>query len=277
MNKSKLNNGKAGSIDLTDAKLYIIELLHQAGAILMNNFKNSNLESFGKGDLDIVTKADLTVDQFLRKAVLARYPHTLLLTEETAPQDYSEFKNLENLWVIDPLDGTVNYSRGHPNFAVSAAMVSKGVSKVGIVYVPATKETYWAQEDVEQPFLNDKPICVSKVDNLKESSFVCDWVTNVKEREVMIHWLGEIAPHVRQIKSMGSAVSDIASLADGRIDAYLNPGLKPWDLAAASLIVQKAGGVITTPEGEAWDIFNPRAVITNGILHDRILNIIKNR
>lgn len=262
------------TINLEKTTIFIRKLLPEAGKILLNYFRSANLEVQAKGEIDIVSEPDLEVDKFLRRKIGKKYPKIPFLTEESAHRDLAGFKNLENLWVIDPLDGTVNYSRGHPNFAISVAFVNKGVTKLGVVYIPVTKETYWAQVNLNQSFLNGKPISVSKVDDLRKSSFICDWVPEVKERKVMLRWLEKIAPHVRQIKSMGSAVSDIVSLAAGVIDVYINPGLKPWDLAAASLIVQKAGGTITTSEGKTWDIFNPNAIITNGILHNHILSLI---
>mgnify|MGYP001614730618 FL=1 len=91
----------------------------------------------------------------------------------------------------------------------------------------------------------------------------------------MIRWLEGIAPNVRAIKSMGSAVADIASLGDGVIDAYLHSGVKPWDVAASSLLVENAGGKITTQEGGDWNIFESEIIASNGILHDEMLKMLR--
>ncbi len=95
---------------------------------------------------------------------------------------------------------------------------------------PMSNELYWAQQDKDGAFLNGKPIQVSTTNDLNETVLVCDWGWVLKQRLDVVRWLGNIATHVRQIKCMGSAVADLASLARGRIDIYLHSGLKPWDV-----------------------------------------------
>src|SRR3990167_10337885 len=108
---------------------------------------------------------------------------------------------------------------------------------------------------------------------MREVVLACDWAWGLEKRLNVVRWLGNISTHVRQIKSMGSAVSDLASLANGRIDGYIHSGLKPWDVAASALLIQKSGGTITTPSGEDWDVFDPDMLATNGHLHKSILEL----
>lgn len=262
-------------INLTEAREFLLDLLPKAGEILKQYFKSRSLILSKKGPFEIVTEADITVDQYLFGEIGRHYPQTSFLTEETAPLDYSSLKDQENLWIIDPLDGTTNFSRGHPHFAISVALVRRGVSRLGVVYTPMADEIYWAQEDLDSAFLNGEPIKVSSVNDLAEVSFLCDWVPKAETRARMIKWLSRIAPWVRQIRSGGSAVADLSSLATGRVDAYLNPGLKPWDLAAATLIAKKAGAKITNLKGGESDVFNPDVLVTNGFLHEKILSLIR--
>jgi len=140
-----------------------------------------------------------------------------------------------------------------------------------------TKDLYWAQADQKDVHLNGKPIAVSFTDDLGESVVACDWAWGLEKRLNVVRWLGNVSTHVRQVKSMGSAVADLATLASGRIDAYMHSGLKPWDVAASALLIEKAGGRITTPTGENWGVFQPDILATNGILHDRILDLINER
>lgn len=133
---------------------------------------------------------------------------------------------------------------------------------------------YYAQKDLEKAYLNKKPIKVSATYDLKETVFVCDWGWILEQRLTVVKWLEKICTNVRQIKSMGSAVFDLASVADGNIDIYLHSGLKPWDSAASALLIEKAGGKITTPQGWEWNIFNPQMLASNGILHEKILKLI---
>lgn len=265
------------TINLTGGRKYLLELLPQAGEILRRYFVSGGFTVRQKEGVDFTTQADIEVDAFLREGIRKRYPQTQFLTEETAPSDYSSLKDTENLWIIDPLDGTINFSRKNPHFAISIGLVDKGVPKLGVVYIPMTRDAYWAEQDNDGAFLNGKAIHVSSTKELREVVIACDWPYDLDKRKDVVRWLGNIIADVRQIKSMGSAVSDLAGLANGRIDGYIHSGLKPWDVAASALLIEKAGGRITTSTGRKWDVFQPEMFASNGILHDRILNLINKR
>lgn len=262
------------TLDLTEAQKFLTDLISRAGEMLRRYFSSRNFTSRQKEGVDFTTQADEEVDAFLREHISKAYPQTNFLTEETAPADYSSLRDTENLWVIDPLDGTINFSRKHPNFAISVALVDKGLPRIGVVHVPMTNDLYWAQEDQEGTFLNGERIYVSPTTDMREAVIACDWAWGLEKRLNVVRWLGNISTHVRQIKSMGSSVSDLASLAGGRIDAYIHSGLKPWDVAASALLIEKAGGRITSPAGEKWDVFHSDILASNGVLHDRILKLI---
>lgn len=262
------------AVDLEVSRKFLVQLLPQAGEILRQHFVNQDFTQRRKEGVDFTTQADEEVDVFLRENIHKRFPDTKFLTEEAAPKDYSSLRNVDNLWVIDPLDGTINFSRKNPHFAISVGLVDKGIPKLGVVQIPMTGNIYWAQVDVKNAFLNGVPIHVSQTDDLGESVVGCDWAWGLEKRLNVVKWLGRISTHVRQIKSMGSAVADLSSLAAGRIDAYIHSGLKPWDVAASALLIQKAGGKITTPSGGDWNVFQPDMLASNGLLHERILNLI---
>lgn len=258
-----------GAINLTEAREYLLELIPQAGRMLRKYFVSGGFAIRQKEGVDLTTQADEEVDVFLRESIKKQYPQTQFLTEETAPSDYLSLKDTESLWIIDPLDGTINFSRKNPHFAISVALVDKGKSKLGVVYVPMAKDVYWAQEDKNGAFLNGKAIHVSSTKELRRVVIACDWAYDLEKRKHVVKWLGNISGHVRQMKSMGSAVSDLASLANGRIDGYMHSGLKPWDVAASALLIEKAGGRITIPSGDSWNVFSPDILATNGILHEK--------
>lgn len=264
----------ANSIELTEARKYLVNLVPQAGETLKRYFASRDFTQRSKGGVDFTTQADEEVDAFLVEQIKKQYPKTHFLTEETAPTDYSSLRDASDLWVIDPLDGTTNFSRKHPNFAISIGLVDKGVPRLGVVHIPMTGDTYWAQADQEGAFRNGEPIQVSSTDNLGASVIACDWAWGLEKRLNVVRWLGNISTYVRAIKSMGSAVADLASLAGGQIDAYMHSGLKPWDVAASALLIEKAGGKITTPTGANWDVFNPDILASNGILHERLVNLL---
>lgn len=261
-------------IDLTESRKFVVSLIPKAGEILMGYFRSGQFSSRSKGGLDFVTQADEEVDQFLREILLERFPTTKFLTEETAPEDFLSLKDVENLWVIDPLDGTGNFSRGHPNFAISIALVSKTVTLLGVVFTPVDQKLYWAQADLNTAILNDQPIRVSDVSDLSKAVFLCDFYPIPELRIKMRQTITRVESDVRQIKAMGSAVADLCQIAEGKADAYIQPGLKPWDVAAASLIISKAGGRITRLDGRDWDVFTPDIFASNNLLHTTILKLV---
>jgi myo-inositol-1(or 4)-monophosphatase len=264
-------------VNLNEATKFIIAVATQAGLILKEYFLSKNIKLEKKNMPDILTEADLTVDKFLIKTIKKKYPNSNFLTEETSPEDYLKFKNLKNLWVIDPLDGTLNFFRGNSNFAISIALVSKAVVKLGVVYIPMTEELYWAQEKDKNAYLSNKVVYVSKTADVNKTIVACDWEWNPRERKNISYCVNKFACKVQQIKCMGSASSDLASIASGKIDAYIHFNLKPWDVAAASLIIEKAGGIVSTADGKKWNIFSPNIFATNNLLHTSLLRLIEKK
>lgn len=255
---------------------YLCEILPQAGKLLLRFFSEKNYSLHSKGKLDVGTQADVASEEFLKEKILNKFPEALFLAEETANGSFSDFKHTRDLFVIDPLDGTMNFTRGNPNFAISVALINASTPVLGVCYSPISGDLYWAQEDKPGAYCNGRKIYVSSTQNLNEASFACDWVPyNLNKRQELIRWLKKITPFVRQIKSMGCAVNDSLSLAKGTVDVYLNPGLKPWDIAATALIVQKAGGVVTDPAGYKWHLFESDILMTNLKLHRKIVEILK--
>lgn len=265
-------------LDLTEARKVAVETALKAGYVLRESFAGNFTQESTKTPegLDLTTDADTKSDQIIRRSLTSSFPQSEVLSEEVPPEEYSQFADTENLWIVDPLDGTINFSRGDPNFAISIAFVSRSVTRLAVIHVPMRGETYWAQADLPGVYLNGMLREVSKVNEFSKASIAIDWpYTNIKVRDEVIRWATCFAPHVLQPKSRGSAVIDLATLAAGNIDAYVQLGIKPWDIAAGALLVQKGGGTVTTPEGEPHSPFHDRILATNGILHERILNMIR--
>lgn len=261
-------------MDLKSIKENLISITLEAGEMLKKYYYSDSLISYQKEGVDFTTEADREVDAFLIEKLKALYPQIEFLTEETAPNNYDSFKDKENLWVIDPLDGTTNFSRKNSNFAISIALVNRGQPVLGIIYLPISNSLYSAQIDEEGAFLNQKLISVSLINNLKEAVLFCDWAWDLEKRKEVVRWLNNICTEVRQVKSMGSASSDLVGLAEGKSEAYIHSGVKPWDVAAAVLIIEKAGGKITDTKGNQWNIFNPEIIVTNKIVHKEVIRLI---
>ncbi|MEN9407797.1 MAG: hypothetical protein RLZZ455_1013 [Candidatus Parcubacteria bacterium] len=249
--------------DLSPVTLQV-SLVAKAAGDLALTYLAKGFSTHSKGGADFATEADDAVDAFLRKELSQNFPGTDFLTEETAPDEYVSFIEKERLWVIDPIDGTTNFSRGSTHFAISIALVEKGRPVLGVVYLPLEQKLYSAERNTQSSRLNDLPIQVSQVSALQEALVCCDWSWEIEKRTATHQALAKILSSVRAVECRGSAASDIASVASGNIDAYFNYGLKPWDCAAALLIAEKAGAGIMSLQGNEWSVFSPDLLVTNG-------------
>lgn len=251
--------------DLTVIRQELITIVTLAGEHL-TQFRKKGFTTHSKGGVDFATEADDFIDAFLKKSLSEKFPDTTFLTEETAPSDFSQYIEKENLWVIDPIDGTVNFSRGSDHCAISVALVDKGKTKLGVVYLPFEQKLYWAQQDSDEAFCNDFSLKVSDVAILQQALVCCDWSWDIEKRKKTLHMLEKVLPYVRAIQCRGSAAAEISSIAAGEVDAYFINGLKPWDCAAGILIAEKAGASIQSLDGKEWSVFSSDFLITNGKL-----------
>jgi myo-inositol-1(or 4)-monophosphatase len=235
-----------------------------AGQILMQHFRK--LESIEmKGDIDIVTIADKSSEEFLVKEILRQYPDHAVLGEEggRAGNADSDF-----LWVLDPLDGTTNYAHGMRIFAVSIGLLYKGERIAGVVNVPALDEVYTAAKG-NGARRNGERIHVSQRATLKEALLVTGFpYDRVKHADVLTTMIREVIAGARGLLRLGAAAYDFCLVAAGNLDAFYEYGLRPWDMAAGTLIVEEAGGHVSglTPD-EPFDLFKPRVVASNGAVH----------
>lgn len=264
-------------VDLSKTRDFLLNVLPKAGHILRRYFHADTLVKKSKGGIDFVTSADLAVDEFLSKQLRNAYPGITLLTEETAPKDYSSMLTDDPLWVVDPLDGTANFARGDDNFSICVALVWKRQPIVGVVFAPISSRMFWAQENKDDAFWNGRRIRVSTVNTLKEATVCTDWSHMLETRDETTNFLRKVYGHVRQIKILGSAATDLTLLARGGVDVYYHVKLHPWDVAASSIIAKKAGAIITDSEGKLWDAFTPDILAANPSLHGKIMRLIRNR
>lgn len=256
---------------------HLLDLMPKAGQILRKYFHAEALQITRKGHIDIVTEADLEVDQFFRTELSRAYKDIPVLTEETAPSDIETLADAEYLWVVDPLDGTANFARNDGNFSISVALVSRSVPLLGVIFVPVSSRLFWAQQDKEGAFWNGRRIHVSNISDLRDAVVCTDWSHILGTRDKTTGFLRKIYGNVRQFKILGSAATDITLLARGGVDIYHHVHLMPWDIAAAALIAQKAGAKITDIYGKPWNVFTPSILAANPNLHTKMLNFLQNK
>lgn len=243
----------------------------EAGKILEKYFE-TELEHSTKEDNSIVTKVDSECEEIIKNILSKEFPQHSILAEETG-----HTKNTGSYtWLIDPLDGTRNFTRGIPLFAVSIALEQEGEIIVGVVYNPATRSLYYAEKG-KGAYLNNKKISVSKE---KTQHFILVGGKGRKDEDrdlfrKLMHYLPEKIEAVT-IRDFGCTTIDLVYFARGGIEAAVSLGLKPYDFAAGVLIAQEAGAMITTLDGSPWAFPGNYFIASNGYLHDKLVSEINN-
>lgn len=243
----------------------------KAGAFLREQWRESrSLEK--KGFRDWVTDADYASQQIMTDFIRQRHPDHGFQTEEV-DGELPEVGDV--IWLVDPVDGTTNFSRQQPNFSITLAAVAGGRVQAGVVYDPIRDETFVAEAGGGSR-LNGEKAAVSDVDGLERAIVALDWAHAPAQRQQTLDALGRFAHEVRTIRAIGSAALALAWVAAGRLDAYLNVGLQPWDLAAGALLIREAGGRISDWNGESWrpDGKPTAGLASNGRIHDPLLALI---
>lgn len=242
-----------------------LEAAHRAGEVLVERLWGQR-QVVTKGYRDVVTDADTAAEAVVLSLIRARFPDHAILSEEAGRTG----SDSPYVWVVDPLDGTTNYSHRHPVFSVSIAVMKEGEPAVGVVRDPLRGHTFAACRG-QGATLNGKPIEVSPFDRLEDAIVALDWGHTDVERERVLRRLVALVPRCRTVRVLGSAALALAYVGAGWLELYFNAALGPWDAAAASLIITEAGGRLSGLEGEPWQVGQPGLLATNGLLHSEVL------
>ncbi|HEX8163519.1 MAG TPA: inositol monophosphatase family protein [Pyrinomonadaceae bacterium] len=251
---------------------FAIQTARDAGRVLAEKFGRA-LRVSNKGDIDLVTEADLAAERLIVERIRSYHPRHAILAEESGESartdQPSEFK-----WIIDPLDGTTNYAHGYPCFCVSVALEQAGEIVVGVVYDP-TREELFAAERGGGATLNGRRVRVSDVEEINGAMVCTGFPYDVRDR-------GDFARHFRNfimtaqaVRRDGSAALDLAYVACGRFDGFWEEGLRPWDVAAGRLLVEEAGGRVSRYDGSEFRIYEPPILASNGLLHDAMMRVLE--
>ncbi len=223
-----------------------------------------------KGFRDIVTDADIAAQKVITDGILSHFPDHGFITEE----DDSTLPTSGPIrWVIDPIDGTTNYSRQLPEFSISVAAVNEQQEVlVGVIYDPMRQELFQAVKG-QGAWSNGQQLSVSSVNSLANSIIMLDWSRQPVLREQVLARLGQVAPHVHSLRAVGTAALAQAWVAAGRADGYFNFSLSAWDVAAGSLLIQEAGGQVSDGWGRPfqWQDTSAGILVTNQHLHSLLL------
>ena len=251
---------------------FAIETARAAGHLLLEKF--GRITSITKkGDINLVTEADLASEALIIERVKSYYPKHSILAEESGE---AVVKGGDGAWkwIIDPLDGTTNYAHGYPCFCVTLALEHNEEIVVGVTYDP-TREELFAGEKGQGATLNGKPIRVSAAEKLSESLVVTGFPYDFKSRPNFARHLTDFLLSSRGVRRDGSAAIDMAYVACGRFDGFWEEGLNPWDVAAGYLLIEEAGGHVSFYDGSNYSIYRPPIVASNGLIHSQMLDVLK--
>lgn len=243
------------------------EAAREAGEILKAHFRQQRQVKV-KGRANIVTDADLQSEKALKSFLRAEFPaHSILSEESQAVSGNSSYK-----WILDPLDGTNNYSFGVPFFSVVIALTRGKDVLLGIVYDPMRDEMFSAQKG-EGACFNDSPIHVTIKKTVKDSLVGLDLGYVDEKGKSSLEFIASLWPRMYAYRIMGSAALSMAYTACGRLDLYFHLLLYPWELACGSLLVSEAGGVVTDLDGKPLKKWESSVIATNKPVHADFLKI----
>lgn len=221
---------------------------------------------------DLVTEVDKKCEAKIIEIIHNTFPEHNVLGEEGGDQH----KKSDYVWIVDPIDGTVNYAHSVPIFCVSIAVEYKGEIMLGVVQSPKTREKFYAEKG-KGAFLNDKQIFVSTIDLLKDSLLVTGFPYGSKDN--YDHCIDHFVNFIRlglPIRRLGSAALDICYLAAGRFEGFWEVNLNAWDVAAGYLILLEAGGKVTDFKGGKYSVYDKQILASNGkTVHDEMIEVLK--
>jgi len=249
-------------------------IAREAGARLREYFAQG-VEAEYKGDVDLVTIADRTVEKLIRGRLGEAFPgHGIYGEEGTRERMEGEFR-----WYVDPLDGTTNFAHGFPQFCISMGLEHRpaglkpeddGTLLAAVIYDPLRDELFTAERG-RGATLNGKPARVSRIAHLAESLLATGFPSHKRHSNPNIHFYQEFTLRSHGVRRAGSAALDLAYVACGRFDAFWEFNLNPWDTAAGILLVEEAGGRVTDFSGDRFRLDSREVLASNGLIHDELI------
>ncbi len=251
----------------------MVKAAHRAGRSLKRDLGEvENLQVSVKGPRNFVTAADRRAEEIVREELAKARPDYGFLGEEGG---VIEGADKSHRWIVDPLDGTTNFLHGIPHFAVSIGLERNGAIVAGLVYNPANDDMFLAERG-KGAYLNDKRIRVAARLKLAEAVVACG-LPHYGRGDLALarHEIAAAQQNFAGLRRYGAAALDLAWVACGRLDAYWERDLSPWDIAAGSLLVREAGGFVTDLDG-GDDIFAKKQVVAgNDTMHHELLRLLK--
>jgi myo-inositol-1(or 4)-monophosphatase len=256
---------------MKDALEVAIEAARAAGKIQRDRSQSIGRIS-SKGLRDLVTEVDILCEQEVIRIIKKRFPDHQFLAEESGA---SEVSSSPSKWIIDPLDGTINYAHGFPCYCVSIGLEHEGEIIVGVVYNPNLDELFVAEKG-KGATLNAVPISVSTIPKLEDSLLVTGFTPEVVHSlDDNIDIFRDFMKASQAVRRPGSAAIDLCYTAMGRFEGFWELKLNAWDVAAGYLIMEEAGGKVTKLDGTPLSVYDRQILASNGLVHDEMVAILK--
>ena len=253
-----------------------IAIAREAGGRLREFFAQG-VEAEYKGDVDLVTVADRAVEKLIRIRLGEVFPeHGIYGEEGTRERLEAEYR-----WYVDPLDGTTNFAHGFPQFCVSMGLERRrpginpdqdGTLVAALVYDPMRDELFTAERE-QGARLNGRPIHTSRIREIAEALLATGFPSRKRHASPNIHFYQEFTLRSHGVRRAGSAALDLAYVASGRLDAFWEFNLNPWDTAAGILLVEEAGGHVTDFAGNPYRLDSREVLASNGLIHGELVNL----
>ncbi len=259
----------------------LLQLVRQAGTLLRQQVGKVHQVRY-KSEKNLVTEMDQRVETLFLRAVSRHFPEHEVLSEEMEEEARGEGWSRPAgrgrvRWIIDPLDGTTNYAHGFPHFSVSAGVEYQGRIVLGAVFNPMLSELFFARQG-QGASLNGKPIRVSRVRRLEHALLATGFPYDLKTSRINnFAEFKRVSQHCQAVRRAGSASLDLCDVACGRFDGFWEYKLKPWDVAAASLIVQEAGGRISNFSGPGLNIYGGSFIAGNCQVYPGLRKVLTTR
>lgn len=244
-----------------------VAIARESGALLADFFAR-RIPYELKGENDLVTEADRTSERLVIERLTKQYPtHAIVAEEGGGHESTSGFR-----WYVDPLDGTTNFAHSFPCFNVTLALEHEGELIAGVIFDPINEELFTTERGAGA-FLNGDRIHVSKVPKLESALVATGFPSRKRHQSINIHFYHQLGMATHGVRRCGSAAIDLAFVACGRLDAFWEFGLNPWDMAAGRLLVAEAGGRFSGMHGEPHQLRGPDLLVDNGLIHDEIVEL----
>lgn len=245
---------------------FALKTAEKAGRIALKHFRKAGRVSF-KSRQDILTIADVEVEKLIKKEIGKHFPEHGILAEESGRKRGNDY-----LWVIDPIDGTVNYAAGISFFSISIGLTHKEKPILGVVYDPFHQEFIYAEKG-RGAFLNGKRVKIGDETDL--INCVVETDLGHKRSLLVARRVKALVPVTRAVRLFGSASLGLSYVALNRAQAYVHNDIQPWDVAAAYIVIKEAGGEVLNFEGKLWQLYDRTVVASNKHLVREFLRYVK--